>query len=117
MCNVKSPSGTKLDVTEQEFAKAEQIVRGAIAPKDLGIIVDNSGVDNGFSAFYNPNTAMHTGVIQVGLAPDHLVGNHEYIRKIKHALEEQRPELSSYFSTGRLVDAVINVGALAPIHI
>jgi multidrug efflux pump subunit AcrB len=115
--NIKAPSGTRLDVTEQEFAKAEQIIRQAIAPKDLGIIVDNIGVDNGFSAIYTPNAAMHTGFIQVGLTPDHRVGSYAYIRKIKHALAAQMPELSSYFSTGSLVDAVVNMGAPAPIDI
>jgi multidrug efflux pump subunit AcrB len=115
--NIKAPSGTRLDVTEQEFARAEQIIRQEIAPKDLGIIVDNIGVDNGFSAIYTPNAAMHTGFIQIGLTPDHRVGSYAYIRKIKHALAAQMPELSSYFSTGSLVDAVVNMGAPAPIDI
>jgi multidrug efflux pump subunit AcrB len=115
--NIKAPSGTRLDVTEQELARAEQIIRQEIAPKDLGIIVDNIGVDNGFSAIYTPNAAMHTGFIQVGLTPDHRVGSYAYIRKIKHALAAQMPELSSYFSTGSLVDAVVNMGAPAPIDI
>jgi len=115
--NIKAPSGTKLDVTEKEFAKAERIIRQAIAPKDLGIVVDNIGVDNGFSAIYTPNAAMHTGFIQVGLTPDHRTGSYAYIQKIKRLLAEQMPELSSYFSTGSLVDAVVNMGAPAPIDI
>jgi multidrug efflux pump subunit AcrB len=115
--NIKAPSGTKLDVTEKDFAQAEQIIRQAIGPTDLGMIVDNIGVDNGFSAIYTPNAAMHTGFIQVGLTPDHRIGSYTYIRKIKYALAQQMPELSSYFSTGSLVDAVVNMGAPAPIDI
>ena len=115
--NIKAPSGTRLDITEQEFAKAEQLIRSAIASTDLSIIVDNIGVDNGFSAIYTPNAAMHTGFIQVGLTPGHRVGSYEYIRKIKRLLAEQMPELSPYFSTGSLVDAVVNMGAPAPIDI
>ena len=115
--NIKAPSGTRLQVTEQEFAKAEQLIRRAIAPRDLGIIVDNIGVDNGFSAVYTPNAAMHTGFIQVGLTPGHDVGSYAYIRKIKRLLADQMPELSSYFSTGSLVDAVVNMGAPAPIDV
>jgi multidrug efflux pump subunit AcrB len=115
--NIKAPSGTRLDVTGQEFAKAEQIIRQAIDPKDLSIIIDNIGVDNGFSAIYTPNAAMHTGFIQVGLTPGHRVGSYAYIRTIKRLLSEQMPELSSYFSTGSLVDAVVNMGAPAPIDI
>jgi multidrug efflux pump subunit AcrB len=115
--NIKAPSGTRLNVTEKEFAKAEQLIRNAIAPHDLGIIVDNIGVDNGFSAIYTPNAAMHTGFIQVGLTPGHDVGSYAYIRKIKRLLAEQMPQLSPYFSTGSLVDAVVNMGAPAPIDI
>lgn len=115
--NIKAPSGTRLAVTEQKFARAEQLIRQAIAPRDLSIIVDNIGVDNGFSAVYTPNAAMHTGFIQVGLTPDHHIGSYTYIRRIKRVLASQMPELSSYFSTGSLVDAVVNMGAPAPIDI
>jgi multidrug efflux pump subunit AcrB len=115
--NIKAPSGTRLGVTEQEFARAEQLIRKAIDPHDLSIIVDNIGVDNGFSAVYTPNVAMHTGFIQVGLTPDHHIGSFTYIRKIKQLLAQQMPELSSYFSTGSLIDAVVNMGAPAPIDV
>jgi len=47
--NFKAPSGTKLSVTEQEVAKAEALIKEIVHPSDLGIIVDNIGVDNGFS--------------------------------------------------------------------
>jgi multidrug efflux pump subunit AcrB len=115
--SIKAPSGTRLGITEQEFAKAERLIRNVIAPKDLGIIVDNIGVDNGFSAVYTPNAAMHTGFIQVGLKPGHRTGTYEYIGTIKRLLATQMPELSEYFSTGSLVDAVVNMGAPAPIDI
>jgi len=79
--------------------------------------VDNIGVDNGFSAIYTPNAAMHTGFIQVGLKPGHVVGSYAYIARIKRRLAEEMPELTTYFSTGSLVDAVVNMGAPAPIDI
>ena len=60
---------------------------------------------------------MHTGFIQVGLTPNHRIASYEYIRTIKRLLAEQMPELSPYFSTGSLVDAVVNMGAPAPIDI
>ena len=56
-------------MTGQEVAKAEALIKDVVHPSDLGIIVDNIGVDNGFSAVYTPNAAMHTGFIQVGLTP------------------------------------------------
>jgi multidrug efflux pump subunit AcrB len=115
--NLKAPSGTKLSVTEEEVAKAEALIKSTVRAADLGIIVDNIGVDNGFSAIYTPNAAMHTGFIQVGLKPGHHIGSYEYIRRIKRKLANQMPELSAYFSTGSLVDSVVNMGAPAPIDI
>jgi multidrug efflux pump subunit AcrB len=115
--SIKAPSGTRLDVMEKEFARAEQLIRKTVAPDDLSIIVDNIGVDNGFSAVYTPNAAMHTGFIQVGLTPDHHTGSFVYIQKIKRLLAHQMPELSAYFSSGSLIDAVVNMGAPAPIDV
>jgi multidrug efflux pump subunit AcrB len=113
----KAPSGTKLTVTEKEAAKAENLIKAIVKPDDLGILVDNIGVDNGFSAVYTPNAAMHTGFIQVGLTPGHRVGSYEYIAEIKKRMAEEMPELTPFFSTGSLVDAVVGMGAPAPIDV
>ena len=43
------------------------MIKDIVRPEDLAIIVDNIGVDNGFSAVYTSNAAMHTGFVQVGL--------------------------------------------------
>jgi multidrug efflux pump subunit AcrB len=113
----KAPSGTKLTVTEKEVAILETLVKGIVRPDDLGIIVDNIGVDNGFSAVYTSNAAMHTGFVQVGLKPDHRVGSYEYIRQIKKRMSQEMPEITPFFSTGSLVDAVVSMGAPAPIDV
>jgi multidrug efflux pump subunit AcrB len=113
----KAPSGTRLAVTENEAAGLEHLIKESIAPEDLGIVVDNIGVDNGFSAVYTTNAAMHTGFIQVGLQPGHRISSYDYIRKIKKRAAEEMPELSLFFSTGSLIDAVTSMGAPAPIDV
>jgi multidrug efflux pump subunit AcrB len=113
----KAPSGTKLTVTEQEVANLETLIKELVRPEDLAIIVDNIGVDNGFSAVYTSNAAMHTGFVQVGLKPEHQIGSYEYIRRIKKRMGEEMPELTPFFSTGSLVDAVVSMGAPAPIDV
>jgi multidrug efflux pump subunit AcrB len=113
----KAPSGTKLTVTEREVANLESLIKSIVRPEDLGIIVDNIGVDNGFSAVYTANAAMHTGFVQVGLKPEHSVGSYEYIRQIKKRMAEEMPQLTPFFSTGSLVDAVVSMGAPAPIDV
>ena len=114
---LKAPSGTKLTVTEREVANLESLIKEIVRPDDLAIIVDNIGVDNGFSAVYTSNAAMHTGFVQVGLKPEHRTGSYEYIRQIKKRMVEEMPELTPFFSTGSLVDAVVSMGAPAPIDV
>ena len=60
---------------------------------------------------------MHTGFVQVGLKPEHRIGSYEYIRQIKKRMAEEMPELTPFFSTGSLVDAVVSMGAPAPIDV
>jgi multidrug efflux pump subunit AcrB len=113
----KAPSGTRLGVTEADAMGIESIVKRIIQPEDLGVIVDNIGVDNGFSAVYTSNAAMHTGFVQVGLKPGHRIGSYEYIGRIKTQLTSEMPQITPFFSTGSLVDAVVSMGAPAPIDV
>ncbi|HUB81432.1 MAG TPA: efflux RND transporter permease subunit [Bryobacteraceae bacterium] len=113
----KAPSGTRLVATEREVARLEDIVKRVVSPGDLSILVDNIGVDNGFSAVYTTNAAMHTGFVQVGLREGHHTGSYDYIRKIKERLSREMPEITPFFSTGSLVDAVVSMGAPAPIDV
>src|SRR5580698_3687997 len=113
----KAPSGTKLTVTEKEVANLEALIKEVVRPEDLGVIVDNIGVDNGFSAVYTSNAAMHTGFVQVGLKPGHIVDSYSYIRQIKKRMTQELPQLTPFFSTGSLVDAVVSMGSPAPIDV
>jgi multidrug efflux pump subunit AcrB len=115
--SVKAPSGTKLTETEKEIAKVESILHQVVSPEDLQMIVSNIGVDPGFSAIYTTNSAMHTAFVQVNLKPGHHVGSYEYIDRMKTRLERDMPELSTFFSSGSLVDAVLNMGMQAPIDV
>lgn len=115
--NFKAPSGTKLTDTEAEAARIESIVRGIVSKHDMGLTVTNIGVDPGFSALFTPNSAMHTGFTQVALSEDHKVSSYTYIDEVKQALSSQMPEVQTFFSSGSLVDGVLNMGAPAPIDI
>ncbi|RSL18982.1 multidrug efflux pump subunit AcrB [Edaphobacter aggregans] len=115
--NFKAPSGTRLDATNQETAKLEGIIRRIVSKHDMGMIVSNIGVNPGFSALYSPNSAMHTGFTQVALAADHKTSSFAYIDEVKHALATEMPELQTFFSSGSLVDGVLNMGAPAPIDV
>jgi multidrug efflux pump subunit AcrB len=113
----KAPSGTKLDATEQEAARVEALVRRIVSKHDMGMTVTNIGVDPGFSALFTPNSAMHTGFTQVALTGGHRTSSFTYIDEVKKAIAKQLPELQTFYSSGSLVDGVLNMGAPAPIDI
>ncbi len=115
--NVKAPSGTRLVETEKKIAKLEALLHKVVAPEDLDIIVSNMGVDPGFSAIFTTNAAMHTAFVQVGLKEGHKVSSEEYMLRVKRAMADELPELAVFFSTGSLIDAVINTGRIAPIDV
>ncbi len=113
----KAPSGTRLEATEGEAAKLEAIVRRIVSKHDMGMTVTNIGVDPGFSALFSPNSAMHTGFTQVALVPDHKTSSFAYIDAVKQAIAMELPELQTFYSSGSLVDGVVNMGAPAPIDV
>jgi multidrug efflux pump subunit AcrB len=115
--NVKAPSGTRLTDTEQEIARLEALIRSVIPAEDLGIIVSNIGVDPGFSAIYTTNAAMHTAFVQVGLKEGHRTRSEVYVSKIKERMRTELPELAAFFSSGSLIDAILNLGKIAPVDV
>ncbi|HWZ99110.1 MAG TPA: efflux RND transporter permease subunit [Candidatus Dormibacteraeota bacterium] len=115
--NLKAPSGTRIEMTENYVKQVEGIVRQVVPKDELRIIVSNIGVTTDFSAIYTPNSAGHTAFVQVSLRDDHKVGSYEYMRRVRAQIARQLPQLSAYFQSGGLVDSVLNLGLPAPIDV
>ncbi len=114
---VKAPTGMRVEMTEQEVAKVEELIRRNVSKDDLGLIVSNIGVTPDFSAIYTSNSASHTAFVQTSLKEGHKVGSYEYMDRVRAAMRKELPELTTYFQSGGLVDAVLNLGLPAPIDI
>ena len=115
--NVKMPSGTRIEVSDQYIAKVEQVIRKVVPADDLGMIVSNLGITPDLSAIYTPNASMDTAFVQVSLKEDHKLGSYAYIAKVRSAIASQLPQLTTYFQAGGLVDSVMNQGLPAPIDL
>jgi multidrug efflux pump subunit AcrB len=115
--SLKAPTGTRIELTEGDVARVEDIVHQEVAPGDLNTIVSNVGVMADLSALFTPNSGMHTAFVQVGLNPEHRIGSYEYMRRVRQRVSTELPQLRTYFQSGGLVDAVLNQGAPAPIDI
>ncbi len=115
--NVKAPSGTRIELSEQYAKQVEDIVRQVVPENELSMIVSNIGITPDFSAIYTPNSAPHTGFVQVSLKEDHKIGSYEYMGRVRQRLAQELPQLSAYFQSGGLVDSVLNMGMPAPIDV
>jgi multidrug efflux pump subunit AcrB len=115
--NVRMPSGTRLEVSNDYIAKVENVIRSVVKPTDLEMIVSNIGVYPDLSAIYTTNASMDTAFVQTSLKEEHSVGSYEYMRRVQEKLSHEMPELTAYYQAGGLVDGVINQGLPAPIDI
>ncbi len=115
--NIKEPSGTRIEISNQYIAQVEDEIRKVVPASDLDMIVSNIGITPDLSAIYTTNSSMDTAFVQVSLKEDHKVGSYAYMEQVRRKLASDMPQLTTYFQAGGLVDSVINQGLPAPIAI
>jgi len=115
--NVKAPTGTRLEITEQYVAKIEALIRQTVDPRDLKMVVSNIGVVDDFSSLYTTNAGQYTATIQTALTDDHRVDSLVYMDRMRRELNAQFPDVRAFFQSGSMVDAIVNSGMPAPIDL
>jgi multidrug efflux pump subunit AcrB len=115
--NVKAPSGTRIENTNDLVAHAEDIIRKIIPANELRLIVSNIGITADFSAMYTPNSGPHTATVQVELQPDHKTSSFVYMDQIRQEMKKELPDVGTFLATGGLQEAVLNRGLPAPIDV
>ncbi len=114
---MRSPLGSRIEVTEDYARKIEAVIRRIIPPSDLDMVVSNLGLAPSISAIYSTNSGEDTGEILVNLKPGHHRSTFHYIARLRDALREQVPEVRTFFTSASIIDAVLNFGTEAPIDI
>jgi hydrophobic/amphiphilic exporter-1 (mainly G- bacteria), HAE1 family len=115
--NLKVPTGTRIEVTDQYIAKVEDLIRHEVDAKDLKRIVSNIGVVPDFSALYTTNAGPYTATVQVQLNEPHRLSSFEYMDRVQKQIATQFPDIRTFFSSGSMVDAILNTGKAAPIDV
>ena len=115
--NLKLPTGTRLEVSDNYVSEVEREIRSVIPKSDLDMIVSNIGITPDLSAIYTSNSGMHTAFVQVSLKQEHAVASYEYMERMRRKLANDLPQISASFQAGGLVDAVVNQGLPAPLDI
>ena len=114
--NLKVPTGTRLEVTEEYVAKVEDLIRHTVG-KDVKMVVSNLGVVPDFSSLYTTNAGPYTATIQVALREPHSRSSFEYMDLVQKELASEFPDVRAFFSSGSMVDAVLNMGMPAPMDV
>jgi multidrug efflux pump subunit AcrB len=115
--NMKAPTGTRIEDTDQYTAKVESLIRHIVAPADMRMIVSNIGVVDDFSSIYTNNAGEYTATVQVQLTDDHKASSFAYMDRVRKELAQQFPNIRPFIQSGSMVDAILNTGMPAPIDV
>jgi hydrophobic/amphiphilic exporter-1 (mainly G- bacteria), HAE1 family len=115
--NFRASPGTRLELTTALAREIEGVIRRAIPASDLDMVVSNIGLAPSISAIYSPNSSQETGFVQVELKSGHSRPTSYYVARLKRILPRELPEATTLFSSGSIIDAVLNFGAQAPIDV
>jgi HAE1 family hydrophobic/amphiphilic exporter-1 len=115
--NLKAPTGSRIELTNEYVSRVETLIKKTIEPGDFRTIVSNIGVVNDLSSLYTTNSGSYAATIQTQLTDDHKVSSYDYMNRVQQAIRRQFPDLRTFVQSGSMVDAVLNTGMPAPIDV
>jgi multidrug efflux pump subunit AcrB len=115
--NLKAPTGSRIELTENYVAKVEDLIRHVVERRDFNMTVSNIGVVDDFSSLYTSNSGSYTATVQAALAGGHKISSFEYMDRVRRAISLEYPDVRTFFQSGSMVDATLNMGMPAPIDV
>ncbi len=117
--HVRAPTGTRVEETEHEFTRVEQIIREVVPADELETVLDNIGLPSSGINLATSDTATigpADGEILVQLKPKHH-STWDYVRKLRGRLNREIPECSFFTQPADIVSQILNFGLPAPIDV
>ncbi len=118
--HVRAPAGTRVEETEQYFARVENTIRQVIPPDELSDILDDIGLPySGLNVAFSDAGVIgdFDGEILVSLNPEQHAPTAGYIHELRRRLKAQYPELTVFFQPADIVGQTLNFGLPAPIDV
>ncbi|MCU1274879.1 MAG: AcrB/AcrD/AcrF family multidrug efflux protein, partial [Bryobacterales bacterium] len=118
--HVRASAGTRIEETEQIFARVEDTMRRVIPRRELADILDNIGLPNsGFNIAFSDSATIGAfdGEILVSLKPGDHGPTGDYIRELRRRLNAEYPDLTFFFQPADIVGQTLNFGLPAPIDV
>ena len=118
--HVNAPEGTRIEETEQIFARIEKEIRKEIPVDEMDTIVDNIGLpSSGVNlAFGDSSTiGVSDGEILIALNADKHGPTEVYERKLRARLNDKFPQETFYFQAANITNQILNFGLPAPMDV
>jgi multidrug efflux pump subunit AcrB len=117
--HVRPPTGTRIEVANEIFARIDAEVRSVIPKNEVAMIVDNIGLPPGgvnlaFTA--TDATSNGDGDVLVALSPNHRP-TQEWMRILRSDLAEKFPQETFFFEPADITNQTLNFGLPAPIDV
>jgi CzcA family heavy metal efflux pump len=117
--HVRPPSGTRIEVASEIFARVDAEIRRLIPPDELSLVVDNIGLPPGGVnlAFTSSDTTSNgDGDVLVALAPKHRP-TQEWMSILREDLNKMFPQETFFFEPADITNQTLNFGLPAPIDV
>ena len=116
---MRAPAGTKIEQTEEDFAKVESAIRDVVGDKQVDVVLDNIGLPySGINIALSDSATVGPmdGEILVALKKNH-TPTEQHVADLRRELPKRFPELQFFFQPADIVNQVLNFGQAAPIDI
>jgi multidrug efflux pump subunit AcrB len=117
--HVRAPPGTRIEETENHFARVEEAIRAEIPGDEIVTVLDNMGIPNsGINLSLSDGSLMSPadGEILIALKAEHRP-TEGYVERLRRALPRQFPELVFFFQPPDIATQVLNFGLPAAIDV
>jgi multidrug efflux pump subunit AcrB len=119
--HVRTPAGSRLENTEELFARVEDRIRQIIPQDKMDTMLDNIGLPVlPINMAYTDSATIGSGdgEILISLKRDRKRGETwEYARRLRQELPAAFPESTFFFRSADMVSQILNFGIPAPINI
>jgi multidrug efflux pump subunit AcrB len=117
--HVRSPPGTRIEQTQENFARVEAAIRSIVGNDQIDVILDNIGLPySGINIALSDSATVGPmdGEILVSLKEKHSP-TAELMSELRRELPNRFAQLEFFFQPADIVDQVLNFGQPAPIDI
>ncbi|HTQ45052.1 MAG TPA: efflux RND transporter permease subunit [Polyangiaceae bacterium] len=117
--HVRGPPGTRIEESENRFAKIEESIKQVIPPASIDTMLDNIGIP-----YSSINLSLSEGVLVSPADGDILISlkhghapTAPYVRELRRKLNAQYPDSTFFFLAPDISTQVLNFGLPAPIDV